>query len=136
MRNRRRITGADSDDEFASETLARLATEAEERHRPAGEAWLTFQRRHPRRRWRPLLETHVLALRLHYGLPSPAGPGVDEPLAIAITIAEAVATTEVQEQPAYVNEEPRRRRCRSGYTDRSVWQLNAQLIRAQTKSTG
>jgi hypothetical protein len=62
---RRQISGSDDDSELEPATLARLSAEAEERHRAPGEAWLRFQRRHPRPRWRPLLGSYVAAVKLH-----------------------------------------------------------------------
>jgi len=50
-----RIGGGEDDRELAPETLAKLQARHEQAQRSWGERWLTFQRRVPRRRWRPLL---------------------------------------------------------------------------------
>ena len=93
---RRRVSGSDEDDESSPETLARLEAEHALRHRTPGEAWLDYQGRVPRRRWRPLLTEPLAALKRRLGLAEGMVPGIDEPLADAL--AAALRSAEVHQQ--------------------------------------
>lgn len=94
---RKRVSGSDTDDELSDETIARLEAEIAISHRNTGELWFDYQRRTPRRRWRPLLAEPVAALKRQVGLADGAVPGIDEPLANAI--AASLASASVRDQP-------------------------------------
>ncbi|QDZ06933.1 site-specific integrase [Sphingomonas panacisoli] len=93
---RKRVAGSDTDDELSDETIARLEAEIAISHRAPGDCWFDYQRRTPRRRWRPLLAEQVAALKRQIGLAEGNVPGIDEPLADAI--AAALASPEIREQ--------------------------------------
>ncbi|MFK3889788.1 DUF6538 domain-containing protein [Sphingomonas sp. NPDC079357] len=93
---RRRMAGSDTDDELSDEALARIQADHDARHAPPGEAWFAFQKRVPRRRWRPLLTEPVAALKRQLGLTEGDVPGIDEPLADAL--AEALRSPEMRQQ--------------------------------------
>ncbi len=93
---RRRVAGSDTDDELSPDTLARLEAELAISHKPTGQAWLDYQQRTPRRRWRALLSEPIAALKREIGLPAGDVPGIDEPLADAM--AAALGSSSVREQ--------------------------------------
>ena len=93
---RKRVAGSDTDDELSDEAIARLEAEIAISHRDTGERWFEYQRRTPRRRWRPLLTEQVTALKRQIGLAEGNVPGIDEPLADAI--ATVLASPEVRAQ--------------------------------------
>ncbi len=93
---RKRTAGSDGDDEFSAETLRRIEADHEKRFADPGTAWFAYQRRVPRRRWRPLLMPAITELKREMGLEEGMVPGVDEPLADAL--AEALHSPEVRHQ--------------------------------------
>ncbi|TVV69827.1 DUF6538 domain-containing protein [Sphingomonas solaris] len=103
-----RIGGGEDDGELAPDTLTILQEKHEQDQRSWGERWLAFQRRVPRRRWRPLLRQTIEDVKRHLDLPAGEMPGIDEPLADAI--AQALASDAVRGQAAMAQPEPRRAR--------------------------
>lgn len=103
-----RISGGEDDRELAPETLARLQERHEQDQRSWGDRWLAFQRRVPRRRWRPLLRQTIEDVKRHLDLPAGEMPGIDEPLADAI--ANALASEAVRGQAAVAQPDARRTR--------------------------
>ncbi len=93
---RKKLAGSDLDDEFSPETLARIEAHHASVHRDPGALWFSFQKRVPRRRWRPLLSFAVTKIKRELKLPDETNRGIDEPLADAL--ADALCSVQVREQ--------------------------------------
>lgn len=129
---RKRVAGSDTDDELSDEAVARLEAEIAISHRETGDRWFEYQRRTPRRRWRPLLTEQIAALKRQIGLPEGNVPGIDEPLADAV--AEALTSPEIRGQPPQAQSLRRRPNASRARPDMKLSAL-AVLWKAKRKPT-
>ncbi|MBU0863475.1 MAG: DJ-1/PfpI family protein [Alphaproteobacteria bacterium] len=126
---RKNLAGSDHDDEFSPETLARIEAHHASVHRDPGELWFSFQKREPRRRWRPLLSFAVAKIKRELKLPEEANRGIDEPLADAL--ADALGSAQVREQIAVLPSARRRANSSRLQPDMKLDALEARWIAAR-----
>ena len=126
---RKNLAGSDHGDEFAPETLARIEAHHASVHGDPGALWFNYQKRVPRRRWRPLLSFAVAKIKRELKLPDEANRGIDEPLADAL--ADALCSMQVREQVAVLPSARRRENSSRLQPDMKLNALEARWIAAR-----